>query len=150
MSLQPDQPDDPRIRPTTRWILVDDLAGSPPSWDEIRQPPPPLVRGEAAPRDLLDSANRDTTRATQDDATLRRYIILEEHRNRLEWHRMLRRLVLIAGFIALLVPGLVQMRMAGVPQDWAARIAASVFTALTGGWAVQELVHGRKGSRPTA
>jgi|SRR5215475_2898564 len=148
MSLNPDET---TIHRTARWILVDDLAHPPPGLSEERQPSPPLVRGEAPPRDVLDAANRDTTRATQDDATLRRYIALEEHRNRLAWHQMLRRLVLLAGFIALLVLGLVLMRMAGIPQDWAARIAASVLATLTGGWVVQEAVlHRRSGNGPTA
>jgi hypothetical protein len=143
------KPGEPAIPRKVRCTPVDDIADVPPGRGEERPQFPPLVRAEKPPQDELDSADRSATRATQDDTTLRRYITFEKHRNRLEWHRMLRRLTLVAGTIALLVPGVVLVQIAGIPQDWAARIAAAVVVALTGGSVVEEVVQRRRsGSRP--
>jgi hypothetical protein len=133
------------------WVLVDDVVGSASAVGAGRNTNPPLVRSEAPPRDQLDSADRDTTRATNDDATLCRFIVLENHRNRLEWHRLLRRLVLLAGFMLVLLPAVILLRMAGIPEDWAARIAASAIVTVTTGSAVQAVIqHRRKGGGPTS
>ena len=104
------------------------------------------LRYDTAPTGLLDFADRQDTRATRDDQTLRRYIELEEHRTRREWQRLAMRLVALAVGMVLYLAGVVVLvqLIPGITPRQAAVIVGSTLLAGSGGLAVTHLVQRRR------
>lgn len=90
-------------------------------------------REETPPKNQLDADDRRDSRATRSETSLDLQIRLENHRNRLEWQRMLRLLVFYGGIVALSGAFAFLLTFAGFSSDEAARIVlAGLVSGISG------------------
>jgi hypothetical protein len=95
-----------------------------------------VLRRDTPPVDQHDLDDRRDTRATSNEEMLKRYMELERHRIKCDWHRTLQRLTTIAVLMTLYIVAVVAL-LRSVPQitvQQAMMIAGAAIASSAGGY----------------